>query len=230
MRKQIWMAVVLLVLSCAGAGAQSAAPGTMDGMDMGTPKADSAPQQKPGGAMNDMDMMSHCKMMANGKDMDMSQCMQMMQKMHMGQMGKGSAIPAGTLRIVYGGKTVDLTVAELAALPHTTVTSANPKSKVNETYSGVTLMALLIKAGVAEKPEGKDLSLYLLAEGTDGYKVVYSVAEVAPSTHDATVIVADGMDGKSLAGSGPLMLVASRETRRVRWVKNLAAIRVGSAE
>jgi hypothetical protein len=224
------MAVILLVLSGVAAGAQSVAPGSMDGMDMGTPKADSAPQQKPAGGMNDMDMMSHCKMMANGKDMDMAKCMEMMQKMHMGMMDKGTAVPAGTLRIVYGGKTVDLTVAELAALPHTTVTSANPHSKANETYSGVTLMELLKKAGVPEQPEGKDLSLYLVAEGTDGYKVVYSVAEVAPSTHDAAVIVADSMDGKSLAASGPLMLVATRETRRVRWVKNLNAIRVRAAE
>ena len=203
--------MILLVLCGVAAGAQSATPDAMSGMDMGTPKTGTAPQQKPGGEMNGMDMMQ-------------------MHQMHMGMTGKGTPVPAGTLRVVYGEKTVDVTVAELAALPHTTVTLANPHSKVSETYSGVPLMALLMKAGVAEQPEGKDLSLYLVAEGTDGYKAVYSVAEVAPSTHDATVMVADSMDGKKLEGGTPFLLVASRETRRVRWVKNLSLVQVRLAE
>ncbi len=47
--------------------------------------------------------------------------------------------------------------------------------------------------------------------------------------HDATVIVADTEDGKPLAADGPLKLVASREKRPARWVRNLVAVKVLSA-
>jgi len=44
------------------------------------------------------------------------------------------------------------------------------------------------------------------------------------------VIVADTLDGKSLADSGPFQLVATGEKRPARWVRNLVAIRVMTAE
>jgi hypothetical protein len=60
--------------------------------------------------------------------------------------------------------------------------------------------------------------------------VVYSVGEVTPDVHDATILVADAMDGKALAGTGPVQLVATGEKRPARWVRNLVAIRVKTAE
>jgi hypothetical protein len=48
--------------------------------------------------------------------------------------------------------------------------------------------------------------------------------------HDATVIVADTEAGKPLADSGPLKLVATGEKRPARWVRNLVAVRVRTAE
>jgi hypothetical protein len=38
------------------------------------------------------------------------------------------------------------------------------------------------------------------------------------------------MDGNRLVGSRPLQLVATGETRPARWVRNLVAIRVRTAE
>jgi hypothetical protein len=38
------------------------------------------------------------------------------------------------------------------------------------------------------------------------------------------------MDGKALAGTGPVQLVATGEKRPARWVRNLVAIRVKTAE
>lgn len=80
------------------------------------------------------------------------------------------------------------------------------------------------------KPHGKDLRLYLVAAGADGYEVTYSIGEVTPDVHDATVIVADSENGKPLAGSGPLQLIASGEKRPARWVRNLVAIHVRTAD
>jgi len=137
---------------------------------------------------------------------------------------------AGPLRITFGKKSAEWTPATLAALPHKTLTVFNEHAKVNQTYSGVELIELLIPLGVPEKPHGKEFRLYLVAEGSDGYQVVYSVGEVTPDVHDATVMVADTLDGKPIADSGPLQLVATGEKRPARWVRNLVAIRVGTAE
>ena len=92
------------------------------------------------------------------------------------------------------------------------------------------LIDLLKPLGVAEKPHGKDFRFYLVAEGSDGYKVVYSVGEVTPDIHDGTVLIADSMDGKPIGNNGPLQLVATGEKRPARWVRNLVSIRVKTAD
>jgi hypothetical protein len=138
--------------------------------------------------------------------------------------------PAGPLKINFGKKSSEWTPATLAALPHKTITVYNEHAKVNQTYSGVELIDLLKPLGVPEKPHGKEFHLYLVAEGSDGYKVVYSLGEVTPDVHDATVMVADTLDGKALTDSGPLQLVATGEKRPARWVRNLVSIRVREAE
>ncbi len=138
--------------------------------------------------------------------------------------------PAEPLKIVFGGKTEEWTPATLAALPHKTITVYNEHIKANQTYSGVALMDLLTPLGVPAKPHGKDLALYLVAEGSDGYTVAYSVAEVNPDVHDGMVMVADTLDGKPLTGNGPFQLVATGEKRPARWVRNLVAVRVLTAQ
>jgi len=92
------------------------------------------------------------------------------------------------------------------------------------------LIALLAPLGIAEKPHGKDFKFFVVAEGADGYKVVYSIAEVTPDVHEATVIVADTLDGKPLGASGPLQLVLTGDKRPARWVRNLANIHVEAVE
>jgi hypothetical protein len=145
------------------------------------------------------------------------------------KMGK-PAPPAGPLKITLGDKSAEWTATTLAALPHKTITVYNEHAKANQTYSGVELIDLLKPLGVPDKPHGKDFRLYLVAEGSDGYRVVYSIGEVTPDVHDGTVMVADTMDGKPIAESGPLQLVATGEKRPARWVRNLAAIRVRTTE
>jgi len=135
------------------------------------------------------------------------------------------------LQISFGKKSGQWTAATLAQLAHVTLTVYNEHAKASQTYTGVPLIELLKPLGVPEKPKGKEFRLYLEAEGSDGYIVVYSVAEVTPDVHDASVIVADSMDGKPLAPeNGPLQLVATGEKRPARWVRGLVAIRVIEAK
>ena len=140
------------------------------------------------------------------------------------------AVPAGPLKITFGDRSSEWTPATLAALPHKTITVYNEHQKANQTYSGVELIDLLKPLGVPEKPHGKEFRLYLVAEGSDGYEVVYSVGEVTPDVHDGTVLVADSMDGKAMAETGPFQLVASGEKRPARWVRNLTSIHVRPAD
>jgi hypothetical protein len=144
-------------------------------------------------------------------------------------MGKPS-VPAGSMKITFGDKSAEWTPATLAALPHKTITVFNEHANANQTYTGVPLIDLLTRLGVPDKPHGKDLQLYLVGVGSDGYKAVYSVAEVNPDVHDATVIVADTLEGKPLADDGPLKLVATGEKRPARWVRNLVAVHVLTAQ
>src|SRR5580692_37572 len=147
----------------------------------------------------------------------------------MNEMNK-PAPPAGPLQITFAGKTATWTAATLAALPHTSVSVHNEHTKADETYSGVPLIALLTPLGVTDKPRGKDLRLYVVAAGSDGYEVVYSIGEVTPDVHDATVLVADTENSAPINTDGPLKLVATGEKRPARWVRNLVAVRVLTAE
>ncbi len=138
--------------------------------------------------------------------------------------------PAEQLKITFGDKSAAWTVATLAALPHVTVTVHNEHTKGDETYSGVPLIALLSPMGVSEHPRGKDLRLYVVAEGSDLYEVVYASGEITPEVSSSTVIVADTENGKPLTDDGPLKLIATGEKRPARWVRNLVAIKVFAAE
>jgi hypothetical protein len=220
---------------------QPAPAAPMGGMDM---SQDKAMDMGHGKAM-DMNMCRcKCLGMGQGMEMHMGQGKGMGMDMDMGQskpmnMDHGKAmspgkdkpsVPAGPLKITFGDKSAEWTPAALAALPHKTETAYNGHVKACQAYSGVLLIDLLTRLGVAEKPHGKDLRLYLVAEGADGYKAVYAVAEVNPDVNEATVLVADAMDGKSLDENGPLQLVATGEKRPARWVRNLVSIRVLTAD
>jgi len=138
--------------------------------------------------------------------------------------------PVGPLKITFGDKSAEWTPAALAALPHTTIKVYNEHAKATQTYTGVALIDLLTRLGVPDKPHGKEFQLYLVAEGVDGYKVVYSIGEVSPDVHDGTEMVADSQDGKPIADDGPVKLVTTGEKRPARWVRNLVAIRVLTAQ
>jgi len=140
--------------------------------------------------------------------------------------------PSTSLTVTVDGKTMKFSVADLQALPQTTVMVHNEHTKVDETYTGVLLGDLLAKSGlpVDKTTHRKMLRSYLTAEGTDKYWVLYSVTEIEFSEHNGEVIVATSMGGKPLGDHGQLKLIDSADKKPQRWVRNLNAIRVKSAE
>lgn len=126
------------------------------------------------------------------------------------------------------GKTLVLSREDVAALPHKTVVAFNEHRNAKETYSGVPLSTLLAKVGVpqGDQVRGGLFMTGVVAEGTDGYKVLYSLAEIDPAIHVGDVIVADTLDGQKLGADGAFKLVSTEDRRPARWVRNLTAISV----
>jgi hypothetical protein len=121
---------------------------------------------------------------------------------------------------------------ELRALPHKTIQVMNEHDKKQETYEGVPLADLLKQAGVpqGEAVRGPALALYVIAQGSDGYRALFSLAELDASFQDSNVIVADRLDGAPMNASvGPLRLVAPNDKRPGRWVRMLQSITVAAA-
>jgi len=118
---------------------------------------------------------------------------------------------------------------DLKQMPRKTLSVLNPHDKKNEVYEGVLVEELLKRAGVpqGEKLRGAALATYLIFEADDGYRVVFSIAELDSGITDSEVIVADTMDGTALpAKIGPFRLVAPKEKRPARWVRMLKSITV----
>jgi hypothetical protein len=148
-------------------------------------------------------------------------------------MPRTASAPSTTLKVTgLDGKETTYSVTDLKAMTHKTVAVYNEHAKANESYSGVTLTDLLAKAGAptGEKLRGKGFQLYVVAEGTDHYKVVYSIDETDPLNHAGDVIVADSLNGAPIGADGAFKLVSSEDKRPARWVRNLAAITLKSAE
>ncbi len=122
-----------------------------------------------------------------------------------------------------------LTLADLRNMPRKKLTVVNPHDKKTEAYEGVLLEELLRRAGLpqGENLRGPAMASYVLAEAADGYRVVFSLAELDSGILDSEVIVADTMDGAPLgAQQGPFRLVAPHEKRPARWVRMLKTITV----
>lgn len=145
-----------------------------------------------------------------------------------------SAAAAPVLKI--GGKVatpLELSAADLKKLPRKTLSVTNPHDKKTEVYDGVLLQDLFHRAGV---PQGHDvrspaMATYVLAEASDGYRAVFSLAELDSEFADSDVIVADTMDGAPLgANQGPFKLVAPHDKRPARWVRMLKSLTVVQVE
>jgi len=137
------------------------------------------------------------------------------------------------LKVQNGSQQASVSLDALKSLPHKTLTIHNPHENADETYSGVPLIELLKQVGatVGKDVHGKALSEYVVATGSDGYKVVLALAEIEPDFHPGDVLVADAMDGKALdAKIGPFRLVVSDDKRPARSVRNLVSIELKAAE
>ncbi len=117
--------------------------------------------------------------------------------------------------------------AALAALPQATATADFHGMMMRCT--GPRLDTVLKAAG---SPAGTDLrgaalARVALAEGADGYRVAFGLADLDPLLGDQAVVVAAACNGKALlSNEGPLRLLANGDRRGARAVYRLTAVRV----
>lgn len=95
-----------------------------------------------------------------------------------------------------------------------TVTYTSGSGQVTDTYTGVLLWDLLEDAGVLTDPAVRNdlLGFYAVATGSDGYRAVYSLGEIAPGSGGEPIMVAyddtlgqlgpDGTAGFAHGGAG----------------------------
>jgi hypothetical protein len=135
--------------------------------------------------------------------------------------------------VIYGeGPTTTVTAAELLGMPRKAVEGPHHEG-VMTTYEGVTLRDLLVRAGAidAERVGSGDLVRWVRVEAANGYRVIYSVAELEPDFRPVVPILADRQNGVPLAaGIGPLQVVMADEMRHSRWVRQVSCLRLGRAD
>jgi DMSO/TMAO reductase YedYZ molybdopterin-dependent catalytic subunit len=139
---------------------------------------------------------------------------------------------AALLRVVGpGGPELRVTAQDWAKLPRATVTAMD-HGGAQVTFEGVPARELLKLAGApfGHELRGQRLSLYVLAEASDGYKALYALAEFDADFTDGLILIADRKNGEALAPKeGPLQMVVPWEKRQARWVRQLTLLRVGQA-
>jgi DMSO/TMAO reductase YedYZ molybdopterin-dependent catalytic subunit len=148
-----------------------------------------------------------------------------------------SALPAraqdrshsGTLVVVADPlKPLTLKPADLAAMPRTTVTVKQPDGR-GVTHEGVLVSEILKRAGVplGKALRGDAMATYVVASATDGYRVIFSLAELDPDFTGSEIMVADRTNGQPLlADQGPIRIVAPKDLAGARSIRMLERIEV----
>jgi DMSO/TMAO reductase YedYZ molybdopterin-dependent catalytic subunit len=151
----------------------------------------------------------------------------------------GAATPAQTgpsTLLITGAVAQDLklNLDDLKKLPRKSVTTKGHDDQMHQ-YDGVPIGALLTKAGVPQGSalRGKSMALAVVAEGSDGYRAVFSVAELDDDFAAETVLIVDSIDGQPLTGDeGPLRIVVpadKRQARSVRMLKSLTVVNLSGS-
>jgi hypothetical protein len=135
---------------------------------------------------------------------------------------------AQTIQVIdTAGHASTLTVAQVAAMPHVTVSVSDHDKPAQ--FEGVSLAALLSQAGIqlGDSLRGSRMTEVLLVEAEDGYKAVFALAEVDPAFATREIILADKRNGKAMdAKEGPFRIVAPGDKRAARWVRQVTALKL----
>ena len=126
-----------------------------------------------------------------------------------------------------GGTSATLSISDLSKLPEQTVKVMDHGTPT--TLEGVLLSDVLsrVYGPTGETFKKTVASYYLIAEAHDGYKAVFTWAEIDPTFTDRRVYVVTKREGNPLtAKDGPYELIVPGEKRNSRWVRQLKLLRI----
>jgi hypothetical protein len=134
---------------------------------------------------------------------------------------------SGTLVVVADrDKPLTLTLSDLAAMPRTKITVKLPDGR-GVVHEGVLVAELLKRAGapLGKALRGDAMASYVVASATDGYRVVFSLAELDPEFTGSEIIVADRANGdRLLPDQGPVRIIAPKDVPGARSMRMLERI------
>jgi DMSO/TMAO reductase YedYZ molybdopterin-dependent catalytic subunit len=123
---------------------------------------------------------------------------------------------------------VRLTIEDFARLPTVKIDLAflTEHGERRASFEGPLLWTVLQKAGAVDPARHREqVSRTVVVIGTDGYRAVLALGEIAPEFEGKQVILAERMDGQPL-GAGHLRLVVPLDKRGGRSVRDVAHIEV----
>jgi N-acetylated-alpha-linked acidic dipeptidase len=124
-----------------------------------------------------------------------------------------------------GGATTTYDVARLRSLPSDTV-RATPHHGSPTVWRGVRLVELLRRAGISiDSLRGPSLGWTAIAEAADGYRVAFSLAELAPGVGATEAWLAfEEAGGPIPANVSPYRLVVPTDSRPARWARQVQSL------
>lgn len=140
-----------------------------------------------------------------------------------------AAAQAPALKLIgLDGATKTLTVTELQALPQVEVVDSSAAAG-RLLFRGPTVRSVVSLIGAPEGRalRGPSMTIVVVAEASDGYKVAYALAELDDQFGARTAIVALSENGKPLSAQfGPLRIAVPGEAHRARWIRQLTTLRL----
>ncbi|MEH6305701.1 molybdopterin-dependent oxidoreductase [Olivibacter sp. CPCC 100613] len=129
-------------------------------------------------------------------------------------------------------KPIKLRMSDLIEMDKDTA-SLKDRSGAKHLFGGVVIAELLQKAGVTLNSDlrGENLSKYLLVKASDGYEVLFSLAEIDNNFTERKIILAYEMDGKPLPSEkGSLRLIVPDEKIPARSCYEVVTFYIGWAK
>ena len=148
---------------------------------------------------------------------------------------KPAATPSKTLTVtLLDGTAHAYLLEEFKTLPHISVDVHNAHNNHDETYSGVTVDALIHPKSAASPSSGAQHASpnvqVIVAGATDDFHVVITMCDTNPQCRSGQAIVADTMDGKPLTADGAFKLILTEDKKPARWARNLSSLTVKTVD
>lgn len=122
----------------------------------------------------------------------------------------------------------DLKLSEIQQFKQVEVKRADKDGK-NHSYTGPSIYDILQKAGatLGKDLRGKNLTKYVLINASDGYQVVFALAELDPEFADRQIILATTIDDEPLGPhDGPFRVIVQNEKKPARCIRQVTSIKV----